>query len=142
MKRFNIIDVIVVVLMVAVIAAVAMLKSGNTSNTEQSTKTVVLELAERKEGFSLNVVPGDRVTEKVKKVQIGTITDVEARPAEKNSYDRETGKAKAITIPEREDVYVTMQVDGLAEVYVGKQLSVITKHFSGSGYVVSVSDGN
>lgn len=142
MKRFNIIDVIVVAVIVAVIAAVAILKSADASNTEQSTKTVVLELSEKREGFSLNVVPGDRVTEKVKKVQIGTITEVEARPTEKNSYDRETGKAKVITIPEREDVYVTMEVDGSAEVYVGKQLSVITKHFSGSGYVVAVSDGN
>ena len=142
MKRFNIIDVIIVVVILLAVAAAVVLKSGNGMDGELNTKTVTLELAEKRVGFSENVVVGDKVTEKVKKVQIGKVTGVEARPAEKNSYDRTTGEGTVINIPEREDVYVTMEIDGAAEVYVGKQLSVITKHFSGSGFVVAVSDAN
>ncbi|MEE0943881.1 MAG: DUF4330 family protein [Clostridia bacterium] len=142
MKKFNIIDVIIVAVIILAVAAAVVLKSGGGSDMEKNTKTVTLELVEKRVGFSKNVIVGDKVTEKVKKVQIGKITGVEARPAEKNSYDRITGEAAIINIPEREDVYVTMEIDGSAEVYVGKQLSVITKHFSGSGFVVAVSNAN
>ena len=106
MKRFNIIDVIIVVVILLAVAAAVVLKSGNGMEGELNTKTVTLELAEKRVGFSENVVVGDKVTEKVKKVQIGKVTGVEARPAEKNSYDRTTGEGTVINIPEREDVYV------------------------------------
>lgn len=142
MKKVNIIDIIILAVIVLAIAAVVVLKSDGGLDSEQSFKTVTLELAEKFEGFSENVVVGDAVTEKVKKVKIGTVTGVEAKPAEKNSYDRKTGEPTVVNIPECEDVYVTMKIDSEAEVYVGKQLSVITKHFTGSGFVVAVADEN
>lgn len=139
MKKLNVIDVIILAVVIAAIAGVALLKT-HSGKSEQTTKTVVLELMEKHEGFSENVVVGDKVIEKVKKTQIGEVTGVEVLPSEKNSYDRRTGEPMVINIPEREDVYVTMEISGDAEVYVGKTLSVVTKHFSGSGYVMAVSE--
>ncbi len=137
MKRFNIIDAVIVVVILAGIAAVGFLKF-NGGSTEASKMLVTLELTEKYEGFSENVVIGDSVTEKVQNVQIGKVVGVEAKPCKKNSYDRVTGAPIEITVPEREDVYITMEVDQTQDVAVGKNLSVITKHFAGAGYVTGL----
>lgn len=137
MKKLNVVDILIVIVLIAAIAAVAALKIGGVgTDTEAVKRTVTLELTEKHEGFSENVVIGDKVTEKVEKKQIGVITGVKAVPCEKNSYDRGTGEAVTVTIPEREDVYVTMEINDDPSITVGKTLSIITKHFTGSGYVV------
>lgn len=140
MKKINIIDILIIVVIVAGIAAVGLIKSSGTGTAADAKKLVTLEITEKHEGFSENVVIGDTVTEKVEKNQIGVVVGVEATPCERNSYDRQTGEATVITIPERENVYVTMEVDADAEVAVGKTLSIITKHFTGSGYVTEITD--
>ncbi len=141
MKKINIIDIIIVLVIVAAVAAAMLMKiDDSTAIVAQGKKIVVLELTEKHVGFSENVIIGDKVTEKVEKKEIGTVTGVETKPCERNSYNYITGKAVVADIPERENVYVTIGVDKSANVAVGKQLSVITKHFSGSGYVVGVSD--
>lgn len=141
-KRFNIIDILIV-LAVILIAAAALVMSGGSKtgeDTESGVKTVVLEVTETHEGLWRSVTVGDKVTEKVEKKQIGKITDVSVKPATKASYDRRTGDAKIITLPEREDIYITMEVDKDADVAVGKSLSIVTKHFAGHGYVTRIDD--
>ncbi len=139
MKKLNIIDVIIVVVIIAGIAAVGLLKTGG-DVAEDSTKRVTVELSEKREGFSENVVIGDSVIEKVKKERIGKVVGVEVKPCIKNSYDRLTGAAKLVTIPEREDVYVTIEVSAAADVAIGKHLSIITKHFTGAGYITEMEE--
>lgn len=139
-KKFNIIDILIVALVLIAVVGVALLKSGGTAVEESGKKLVTLEITEKHIGFSENVVIGDKVTEKVHKKQIGTVVGVEVASCEKNSYDRITGKPTVTIIPERENVYVTMEVAEDTEAYVGKVLSVITKHFAGSGYVTEVKD--
>lgn len=141
-KRFNIIDILIV-LAVILIAAAALVLSGKGKtgeDTESGVKTVVLEVMETHEGLWRNVTVGDKVTEKVEKKQIGKITDVSVKPATKASYDRRTGEPKIITLPEREDIYITMEIDKDADVAVGKALSIVTKHFAGHGYVTRIDD--
>ena len=142
MKKFNIIDALIIIAVVAVIGGVFALKNTGGTTTEEviGEKLVTLEILEKHEGFSENVVIGDKVIEKVEKKMLGTVESVSKKPSEKNSYDRVTGAPKTIIIPEREDVYVTIRADKNAEVAVGKQLSVITKHFAGHGYVTKVED--
>ena len=140
-KRFNIIDVLIIILVLIAVAGVGIMRyAGKTSDADEAKKQVTLEITEKFVGFSENVVIGDKVTEKVDNKQIGTVTGVRTIPAEKNSYDRETGEAVVTLIPERETVYVTIETDKDEEVAVGKLLSVVTKHFSGSGYVTEVAD--
>lgn len=140
-KKFNAIDIIIAAVIIAAIAVCVILTgiSGNSgTETDTGKKLVTLEIAEKHIGFGENVVIGDRVTEKVEKKQIGKVVGVEVKPCEKNSYDRATGKATVTVIPERENVYVKMELDQNAEVAVGKQLSIITKHFAGYGYVTEI----
>lgn len=140
-KRFNIIDILIV-LAVILIGAAALVMSGGKADedTESGVKTVVLEVMETHEGLWRSVTVGDKVTEKVEKKQIGKITDVSVKPATKASYDRKTGEPKIITLPEREDIYITMEIDKDADVAVGKSLSIVTKHFAGHGYVTRIDD--
>ena len=138
-KKFNIIDILIAAAVVAV-AVVGVFAGGGkqSDNTETAKKLVTLEITEKHIGFGENVTAGDKVTEKVDKKQIGEVIGAEVKPCEKNSYDRITGAPTVAVIPERENVYVTMRIDNDANVAVGKQLSIITKHFSGHGYVTEV----
>ena len=142
-KRFNVIDILIAAVVLLAIAAVFFgTRRTQSGEREQSTKIVVMEVAETHEGLWRSVTIGDKVTEKVEKKEIGKITDVSVKPAEKASYDRRTGAAEIITIPEREDIYITMELDMNADVAVGKPLSIVTKHFAGHGYVMSIDDNN
>lgn len=139
MKRFNIIDVIILLLIVCAICGIGFVKQKKGSVDDIQQKYIVtLEIKEKNIGFSKNVVAGDVVIEKEKKNELGTITGVYSKPAETSSYDRITGEAKTVTIPEREDVYVIMELNKNDAFGVGKKLSIVTKHFSGYGYVVGV----
>ena len=142
-KKFNIIDVIIIAVIVVALAAVVVIKGKRPAAEEtfSDKKIVTLEILEKRVGFSENVTIGDKVTEKVEKKQIGKVIGVSARPSEKNSFDRKSGEATVAKIPEREDVYVTMELDASAEVAVGKQLSIVTKNFSGHGYVTEITEG-
>ncbi len=141
MKKFNIIDVLIIIAVIAVIGGVFVLKNNGASNENAvGEKLVTFEILEKFEGFSENVTVGDKVIEKVEKKPLGTVESVYKKPSEKNSYDRKTGEAKTVIIPEREDVYVTVRMPEDAEVAVGKQLSVLTKHFAGYGYVTEIVD--
>ena len=138
-RKFNAIDIIIAAVIIAAVAVcVVMSKSQVSSEADVGKKIVTLEITEKHIGFGENVVVGDKVTEKVEKKQIGTVTGVEVKPCEKNSYDRVTGEPTVTVIPERENVYVTMELDSNAEVAVGKMLSIITKHFTGFGYVTEI----
>ena len=140
-KKFNIIDIIIIVAIIAVAAVcVLMFGVGKGSGEPTKTKLVTLEITEKYTGFYENVVIGDKVTERVQKQQIGKVVGVDVKPCQKQSYNRITGEPTMTTIPERENVYVTMELDEDAAVGVGKMLSVITKHFAGHGYVVKVED--
>lgn len=137
MKKFNVIDIIIVVALIAAICA-GFLVAGGGESEDNAIKLITLEIPEKTEGFSENVVIGDKVTDKVEKNVLGVVTAVEVKPCEKNSYDRDNGGIVHTAIPMRENVYVTIETDADTEIEVGKSLSVITKHFAGAGYVVGV----
>ncbi len=137
MKKFNVIDIIIVIALIAAICAGFLVTGGGDAN-DGATKLITLEIPEKNEGFSENVVIGDKATDKVEKNVIGVVTAVEVKPCEKNSYDQDNGGIVHAFIPMRENVYVTIEADADTEIEVGKALSVITKHFAGAGYVVGV----
>lgn len=137
MKKFNVIDIIIVVALVAAVCA-GFILTGGSDGADGATKLITLEIPEKREGFSENVVIGDKAIDKVEKNELGVVTAVEVKPCEKNSYDRDNGGIVKTAIPMRENIYVTIETDADTEIEVGKSLSVITKHFSGAGYVVGV----
>lgn len=137
MKKFNVIDIIIVVVLLGAVCAGFLLGGGSKAD-DGKTKLITLEIPEKREGFSENVVIGDKATDKVEKKEIGIVTAVEVKPCEKNSYDRDNGGIVKTAIPMRENVYVTIETDADTEIEVGKSLSIITKHFAGAGYVVGI----
>lgn len=141
MKKFNAIDVIILLVIIAAVALAGAVKlTGVSTREEKDTKIVTLELVEKREDFAANIIVGDKVTDKIMNTVIGEVVGVETRPCEKNGYNQETGEPIVIKVPERVDVFVSMEVDVDEEIYVGKSLSVLTKHFTGSGYVVDVAE--
>ena len=139
MKKFNIIDVIILLVVVCAVGAIGVVKHNKKSVDDIQQKYIVtLEIKEKYVGFSQNVVAGDFVIEKEKKNELGIVTGVYSKPSEISSYDRITGEAKTVIIPEREDVYVVMELNKSDAFGVGKKLSIVTKHFAGYGFVVGV----
>lgn len=136
MKKFNVIDIIIVVVLIAAVCAGFIISGGK--NKTDATKVITVEIAEKREGFSENIVIGDKVTDKIEKKELGVITGFEVKPCEKNSYDRVSGKTFIAVVPKRENIYVSIKADANAEIEVGKSVSVISKHFAGAGYVVGV----
>ncbi|MBQ6893020.1 MAG: hypothetical protein IJN48_02335 [Clostridia bacterium] len=135
MKKINVVDLLIVLVLIAAVAVVAAL--GFSEKTVEEDKYIItLELMEKRAGFSENVIVGDTVVERVQHLEIGVITDVYAIPCERTTYDRVTGEPLTVTIPEREDIYITMEIEDASTISVGKVLSIITKHFTGSGYVI------
>lgn len=140
-KRFNVIDILIIAVAVLAIAAVFFGTRRNAPDeTQEGVVLVTMEIAETHEGLWRSVTVGDKVTEKVEKKEIGKISAVSVKPAQKASYDRRTGEPEIITLPEREDIYITMELDKGADVAVGKPLSIVTKHFAGHGYVTRIED--
>ena len=48
------------------------------------------------------------------------------------------GTAKIVEVPERYDIYVKFETSGNASAEVGKLVTVYTKSFKASGYVVNI----
>ena len=139
MKKFNIIDIIILLLIVCAICGIGFVKQKKGSVDDIQQKYIVtLEIKEKNIGFSKNVVAGDVVIEKEKKVELGEVVDAYAKKCEVSSYDRNTGEPKISIVPGKEDVYVTMKLNKNDVIGVGKLLSVVTKHFAGHGYIVKV----
>ncbi len=136
MKKFNVIDINIAVLLAVAVCAGFILTGGEAE--DGATKLITVEIQEKWEGFSENVVIGDKATDKIEKTELGVVTAVEVKPSERNTYDRDTGGIVHAVLPTYENVYVTIETDADTEVEVGKLVSVITKHFSGAGYVVDV----
>ncbi|MBR4949978.1 MAG: hypothetical protein IKZ25_04290, partial [Clostridia bacterium] len=78
--------------------------------------------------------------EVVNNVPIGVIKDISYSPAVEYVVSENDGEVKKVTVPERFDAKVVVEVSADEKVELGKLLSLRTKNFVGSGYVLSVED--
>ena len=135
----NVVDLLIL-LIVAGIAIVGyqFLNSGIAAPAEQKTQLVTMEITKKRESFCKSIKIGDEVIEKVNNVPYGIVKAVSYKPAEETVASELDGKVKKVSVPERFDATIVLEVPVQESVQVGKLLSLKAKHFTGSGYVLAV----
>lgn len=148
---FNLFDIIVIAVAVALAAVLLLTRSGGVEQVVAQTTTVhyTIELTSMANGSAGLIAPGDPLVDKVKKYNIGTVTDVEVTDTETLTNDLENGEVKLTTSPGLQTATVEVEVqaaetssqltaDGGFVLRVGQSVSVRGPGYWGTGYIVAV----
>ncbi|MBQ4145425.1 MAG: DUF4330 domain-containing protein [Clostridia bacterium] len=149
--KFNIMDGLIILVLVLAIALggyllFGMKKSGEIS---QNTKvSVTVELKAKDAEFSKLPQIGDKVSIGVKEKMQTVVTEVEALPAKTIGYDTVNGIAMESEVPNKYDVLITVEADGVetnekvtidnVAARVGEEAAMKSKNWAGLGYIVAV----
>ena len=151
LRFFNLFDIILIG--VIVILAVVLVFLSRTGEVDESsshgTVTYVLELRRMENGSEEMVKAGDRLTDKIKKYDIGTVTNVEIKDAVSLQDDILQGASGDAVFPSGKDVYVTVEapctesgtaitVGGGYTIRVGRDVSVRGPGYFGAGYIIDI----
>lgn len=134
----NIVDLLIIVFAVVVIAVGYKLLNAKIEPPAEEMQTVTMEITKKRESFCKNIKIGDEVIEKVNNVPFGTVKAVSYKPAKEYTVSQIDGSVQNVDVPERFDATVVLEVPAKESVQVGTLLSLKAKHFTGSGYVLSV----
>ena len=156
LKFFNLFDIIVILMIIALIAVLFFAKRANapTDAPQGSSGKVIytLELNGMQNGSAELVKPGDKLTDKIKKYDMGTVVSVEVKKATLQVEDYEnggiidsevSGLQTAVIVVESPCTETDSQIktDGGFVVRVGTQASVHGPGYAGSGYIVGIERG-
>lgn len=140
-RKFNAIDILIIFFAAVVIVGGTFAVNKFMNRESGETKQIVLEVLDNKKSFCDIVKTGETVYDGVENVQLGQIIAVETKPAETDSFSSIDGVIKHTTIPERYDMYLTIEIPQETDVLVGKQLWLETAAYKCSGYILEVNDG-
>ena len=140
--KISIIDILVVLIIVAAVAVAAVVVKpmffGGGETAQQKTSVVTLELAKQKEYMTKNIKEGELAIDANLKTDFGKVISYEVKPATETVVSETDGTAKTVEIPERYDIYVKFETGENVSAQVGKLVTVYTKSFKASGYIVDV----
>ncbi len=137
--KFNLIDILVVVLVLALIAGGVFFAKSYNKNEEQGTKTIVLEAKELKKSICDVVKTDDIAYDGTKNTRLGEIVDFEVKPAMTDSISSRDGVVKKVEIPERYDLYLTIEVPQNSDIQIGEHFWIETSVFKCNGYVLEIN---
>lgn len=149
--KFNVMDIIIVLILLAVIGAgVILLGGGTATGGSAQTKTIELqvELAMQEEAFTKLPKVGDRAAIGVKEKMDVTVTRVEVKPAVTSAEDIIGGARPLVEVPERYDVFITLEGEGVetdgavklndVAARVGDEAVIKSKNWAGVGVFLGV----
>ncbi len=148
--KFNVMDIIIVLILLAVIGAGVLLLGGGAETGSAETKTIQLqvELAKQEEAFTKLPKVGDKAAIGVKEKMEVTVTNVEVKPATTTSEDALNGTRPLVEIPERYDVLITLEGEGVetdaavklndVAARVGDEAVIKSKNWAGVGIFLGV----
>lgn len=152
--KFNAMDFIIVLVIAAIVVGgtffVVSKRGGEGAEGEKPVKvTFEIEFANKEDYLTDMPKVGDKVTVGVKEKMPATVTDVRVTPAETIAYDLNVGTAQWQEIPNKYDIYVTMEADAIdngkqininnSPIRVGDSDAVRSKGWAGYGYVTQMS---
>lgn len=139
-KKFNVIDGLIILFLAAVVAVGMVYVRRISKPAEEGTKTIVLEVREKKELFASVMQEGDQLWDGTQKKEFGVLKSVEKRPARKDVVSQKDGTIRSVEIPERYDIYLTVEVPESEKVNVGKGLWLESQRYKCNGYILEVSE--
>ncbi len=154
--RFNIIDIILMVILVGAVGVlVYILAVGGRDSSAASEPIEIIyevELKNVREEFRGAIKVGDTVVDTVKRYTIGEVIDVRYEEALYTGVDKATGQLVNSPYPGRTNIIMTVQatadttpgyysIDGY-RLMVGTGVYFRTPGYTGSGYCITVQEGN
>ncbi|NLZ36272.1 MAG: DUF4330 family protein [Clostridiales bacterium] len=154
--RFNIIDALLLLIIIAAVALAAyFVMSGRVGQqravSERPIQYTVLLTNVRGE-FKGNIKIGDSVTDTVKLMPIGEVTDIKTVQTSIDIEDETAGRIVSAIVPDKYDITVTVTADatvstgfymiGGYQIQVGTLVSLRVPDFTGVGYCTSITEVN
>ncbi|MBE5039198.1 DUF4330 domain-containing protein [Ructibacterium gallinarum] len=148
--KFNAIDFVILILLIAALAAGSLFlsKRSNQKGVTQNAKIeFMVELTSQEKEFADLPQVGDSVSVGEKEKMPATVTKVEVLPAKTMGYDTVNGRIFETTVPDRYDVQITLQGDGMETentleinnnaIRVGMGAAMKSKNWAGFGFVLT-----
>ncbi len=140
-KKFNIIDILAILVVIAVISAVAFVIGGKPQISQPKVTTVVLEVREKTEAFCSVPQSGDILLDSDTKMEVARVISKETKPSYGDMTSMEGGNIVNSPIPDRYDLYLTLDVYGLeTEPRIGTGMNIQGKKFMCTGFIVDIVD--
>ena len=138
---FNIVDVCIILFIAAAIAGVCTFFSTNiVTDTSVSTGSnsyrVTIEVQKAEKYLYDAIVEGETVMDKIQNKQIGTIESARIEEMTEKNFSTEDGTLVETVVPELYNIQIDMLIETADDVYIGKLMSIKTKHFSSAGNVI------
>lgn len=135
----NIVDLCIILFVIALAGgAYGFLNNNITKSTPTQTYNVTLELKQVEEDFTKTIIPGKTVFDKIQNKPFGTLKDVRIIPAQEYNVSLTDGTVTKAEVPQRYNAELDMELVTDTEIFVGKNLSIATKDFTGAGYVIKM----
>ncbi len=152
---FNFFDIIIIAVVILLAAGFIFIKMrGGESGEIPQMQTVQykIEITNVAEGTKDLIQPGDKIVDKVKKQDMGTVVSSRFYPQQKSAVNLETGDLVFTDVPGVYAAEITLEAEcsesvssfvtgGGYEVKVGTQVSILAPGYGGSGYVVDIVRG-
>ena len=149
-KRWTVIDTLIVVVVVAV-AAVAYLQFGRkNTHSEKATVEAVMLITSQEPEFADALTVGDRITMSLTEKDSGVLKDFRVGPAKAMVYNSIDGTYKMEEIPNKIDVYATIELEcsvsdlaftvGSTDIKVGTSTPFRGKGYATYGYIIEINE--
>lgn len=137
-KRFNLIDGVIILVIIAVLFA-GWFVFSNGDKGEGTEIIYKVNILKAEKYLAPEIQVGDKLFDSVKNFEIGEITDIVVTDACESIYDPEMNVYRTVTVPERDDIMLTVKgsgsVDGETVVVNGYKLSIGKKmYIKGSNF--------
>lgn len=143
-KLFGIINIIdlLIIIFVALVAWVMVMFFSSNSNIAQETKKcrITIEMTAQEKYLYDAIVEDKQIFDKIQNQPLGTLVDKRIEPCVEYNVVPATGEYKETDVPDRYDIELDIDVSSSEDMYVGKRMSVQTKDFTGSGYIIRVAE--
>lgn len=148
--KFSVIDVIISLAIIAlIVAGVKIINKTEVRSNGIPDVEFTVEIKQKTQSYADSIKKGGDVYDSVKGGYFGTVTNVEAKPAEAVAADTVDGKYVMSHFEDRYDVYVTIHGTpstftdkdvkfASKEVKIGEEAFIKSKNYTGTGYIVKM----
>jgi hypothetical protein len=138
-KHPNFFDILLILVILAAAAAAYLLSHQGADTSTLRTRTYRVELQGLRDTMADAVQIGDPVTDTVKNLDLGTVTDVEVQPYTVAVTDEDAGVVRQVAMEDYVTLWVTLEVDTTE---TDSQISTTSGYVLRTGTSISVSIGD
>lgn len=149
--RPNLFDIIVILIGIAAVAILFVVNRPAETAASPSTSKVsyTINLLNLPEGTYEHIQVGDTIIDNVKKLNMGTVTAIEAIPYTVSATDKENGVVYQAPVDGWETILLTLEADAVVTdssitatsgyvIQVGSSVKALGPTYAGTGYILNI----